>query len=200
MPLPTLAPLTTDRLLLRTVQAGDLADLMAVNSDAEVTRFLPYSAWQGLDDARSWYARMVAAMAEGTAQQLVLVDRASARVLGSALLFRFDAGSQRAELGYVLGRAAWRQGLMAEALRALLDQAFSVAGLRRIEAEVDPRNDASHQLLLRLGFGHEGTARQRWVNHGQPCDVHRYGLLRDDWRAAPRLGAAPLSAPTLPPG
>ena len=92
----------------------------------------------------------------------MIVDRAAAVAIGTCLLFRFDEGSERAELGYVLGRAHWGRGLMREALGGLLDRAFTTMGLRRIEAEVDVRNASSSRLLARLGFTREGVLRQRW--------------------------------------
>ena len=104
-----------------------------------------------------------------------------AKVLGSGLLFKFDAGSARVELGYVLGRPYWRQGLATEALRAVCSQVFGAMALRRIEAEVNPANTASNALLLRLGFVLEGRLRQRWVAKGQAYDTNVYGCLGADW-------------------
>jgi ribosomal-protein-alanine N-acetyltransferase len=51
-----------------------------------------------------------------------------------------------------MGRAHWGKGYMNEALQALLAHAFEVMKLRRLEADVDPRNDASIRTLERLGF------------------------------------------------
>jgi len=108
---------------------------------------------------------------------------ARGRAVGTCLLFRFDAASARAELGYVLGRAQWGTGLMHEALAALIDAAFGAMALRRLEAEVDPRNAASGRLLRRLGFRREGLLRQRWVTKGAAADVEVYGLLSAEWVA-----------------
>jgi RimJ/RimL family protein N-acetyltransferase len=121
--------------------------------------------------------------AAGTALQFVVLDKASGQVVGSCLLFQFDEGSARAELGYVLGRESWGTGRMGEALQALVTHAFGRMGLRRLEAEVDPRNGPSLRLLERLGFVREGVLRQRWVNKGVPIDVVSCGLLRDEWPA-----------------
>ena len=179
-------PLTTPRLALRLVQAEDLPALMAVNGDEAVTRFLPYATWQTLDDAQAWLTRMEAAQATGTALQFVITQRTDGLAIGSALLFRHDEGAARAELGYVLGRAHWGKGVMHEALHALLQHAFHGAGLRRIEAEVNPANVGSMRVLQALGFMQEGLLRQRWVGKdGQPYDIAYFGLLREE--AAPAL-------------
>lgn len=187
MPLPVIERIATPRLVLRPVAAGDLPDLLEVNGDPEVTRFLPYATWRSPDDAAAWLERMDTLAAAGDARQLVLVRAADARVVGTLLLFRHDAGSARAEVGYVLGRRHFGQGLMREALQAACLHAFGALGLRRLEAEVHPGNAASWRLLERLGFVHEGTLRQRWVAQGAPYDTRLYGRLAGD-RGGPADG------------
>ena len=78
---------------------------------------------------------------------------------------------------------------MHEALGALVACAFTTMGLRRLEAEVDPRNAASGRLLQVLGFVREGLLRQRWVDRGEAHDVEAYGLLKHEW-----AGIAPAPA------
>ncbi len=181
MPLPFIEPVSTPRTTLREVIAEDLADLMEINGDPEVTRFLPYDTWQAPDDAVAWLERMKALAAGGTARQLVIVRNTDGKVIGTALLFKFDEGSSRVELGYVLGRAHWRQGYAAEALTALIAHAFRALGIRRMEAEVNPDNTASNLLLRALGFEHEGFLRERWVAKGLAYGVNVYGLLATEW-------------------
>ena len=181
MPLIAPAPIHTERLVVRPVAEADLPALLAVNSDEAVTALLPYATWTSLDDGRAWLERMAKIEAGGTATQLVIVDQAIATAIGTCLLFRFDEGSARAEIGYVLGRAHWGRGLMREALGGLLDHAFTTMGLRRIEAEVDVRNASSSRLLARLGFTREGVLRQRWFTKGEARDVEMHGLLQNEW-------------------
>lgn len=186
MPLTPPSPIETERLLVRVVLRSDLADLMRVNGDARVTRFLPYRRWATPADAEAWFDRMAGVQATGGALQFVVVDRGSGVAIGTCLLFRYDEGSARAELGYVLARDRWGCGYMREALGAVVDHAFRGAGLRRLEAEVEPANAASTALLERLGFVREGVLRKRWVGAHGPYDVAVYGLLREEFRSPPR--------------
>lgn len=181
MPLERPTPLETARLRVRLVEEADLADLFEVNGDAEVTRFLPYATWETPAAGNAWYKRMADLQSTGTALQFVVVDKDAQKAIGTCLLFRHDEASARAELGFVLGRKYWGGGYMSEALTALIDCAFENMGMRRLEAEANPRNAASGKLLRRLGFVREGLARQRWVSKGKPHDVETYGLLHDDW-------------------
>jgi len=183
MALPAFSPVNSHRLTVRPVHADDLPDLMAVNGDDEVTRYLPYTTWQTREDSTSWLARMQALADGGSAVQLVMQQRSDGQVIGTVLLFKWVEASARIELGYVLGRAHWRQGLAREAVQAVCGQAFGALGVRRIEAEVQPDNTASNALLRALGFVHEGTLRQRWVAKHSAYDTHIYGCLAAEWWA-----------------
>lgn len=195
MPLTVPAPIESPRLLIRQVAETDLPGLMAVNGDEAVTRHLPYATWASMADAQAWYQRMAGIQASGNAVQFAILPRDDTGVVGSCLLFNFNESSARAELGYVLGRAHWHQGLAREAMTALLDCAFRTMGLRRIEAEVNPLNQPSVRLLQSLGFTREGLLRQRWVGKkGEAYDVELHGLLRDEWPGRMTIAALPESA------
>jgi RimJ/RimL family protein N-acetyltransferase len=73
---------------------------------------------------------------------------------------------------------------MHEALRRLIDCAFGELSLRRLEAEVDPRNVRSARVLMQLGFTQEGLLRERWLTRGVACSVNAYGLLQREWKPA----------------
>lgn len=181
MSLPQIGPLSTPRLVIREVRPSDLDDLLEVNGDHEVTRFLPYATWQSRDDGVAWLTRMTDLAEPGNARQLVVVRSDGEKVIGTLLLFNFDPGSARLELGYVLGRAHWRRGLMREALQAMCTFAFASLGIRRLEAEVNSSNVASVRLLRSLGFVYEGTLRKRWAAKGAAYDADMYGLLSGEW-------------------
>jgi RimJ/RimL family protein N-acetyltransferase len=163
------------------VTGEHLADLLAMNSDDQVTAFVPYTTWTSLDDGVAWLARVSAHVDSGTAEQLVLQRKADGKVIGTLLLFKHDEGSRRIELGYALARACWGQGYMREAVLAACEHAFSALGIRRIEAEVNPANTASCRLLANAGFQLEGRLRQRWTGKGVTYDTNLYGLLAGDW-------------------
>lgn len=189
MPFPHITVVESPRLVVRALESSDLPDLIEINGDPQVTRFLPYPTWQSVQDGEAWLARMTALGVSGTGQQLVVVRRLDAKVIATVLLFKYDEGSRRAELGYVLGRAHWRQGLMREAIVAVCAHAFGVLGIRRIEAEVNPDNLASCALLAAVGFALEGRLRKRWVAKGVTYDTNFYGCLAEDWSEGVRHDA-----------
>jgi RimJ/RimL family protein N-acetyltransferase len=168
--------------VVRSLRREDLGDLFEVNGDDEVTAFLPYPTWRDAADGDAWYERMRGFDEAGSARQLVVERRDDGMAIGTALVFRHDEGSARAELGYVIGRAHWRQGYAREALAALCAHAFDAMSLRRLEAEVNPDNVASNALLRSLGFTLEGRLRERWTAKGRSYDANVYGLLAGEHR------------------
>ncbi len=173
----------TPRLTLRGIRASDAEAVFATFSDAETMEFYGEEPHHTVEDSRElirqiagWYARR-----EGIRWGITRRD-VDDEVIGSCGLFRFDEGFDRAETGYELRRAYWRQGIMSEALGGLLSFGFGEMGLHRIEASVDDANARSQGLLRKLGFTHEGTLRQRFAWRGRFVDERYYGLLRDEWR------------------
>ncbi len=85
-------------------------------------------------------------------------------------------------MGYELARAYWRQGIMREALGAIITYAFANTEIHRIEAVVNGANESSKELLHALGFTLEGTLRQRFYFADRYWDDVYFGLLKDEWR------------------
>lgn len=95
-----------------------------------------------------------------------------------------SAGEKRqggvSEIGYILARDFWGQGIAQEAVAAVIDQLFR-EGQRRVFADTDPDNTASIALLERLGFRREGLLRAEWQTHLGVRDSMILGLLADEW-------------------
>lgn len=103
-------------------------------------------------------------------------------VVGTLGFHRFDVDARHCEVGYELRADHWRQGIMTEAVRHILDFAFDEVGCNRIEAGTDDDNPRSHGLLRKLGFQHEGMFRQRLFYKEKYWDEHWFGLMKADYR------------------
>jgi ribosomal-protein-alanine N-acetyltransferase len=89
-------------------------------------------------------------------------------VIGTANLTEIARGpSQRCQLGFGLDASFTGQGLMGEALEALLNFAFGDLRLMKVNAGHLPDNTRSAALLQRLGFVREGVARNEVCINGQ---------------------------------
>lgn len=177
----TLPIITTERLVLRWVSENDIDSLFEVFSDPQVMRYWSTPPFTDREAAVQLQREIATGNENNTAIKWGLALRDSDRLIGTTTLFNLNLDNGRAELGYAMGRAHWGKGYMNEALEALLHHAFEVMELRRLEADVDPRNTTSIRTLERLGFQKEGYLRERWHVNGEIQDALFYGLLRREW-------------------
>lgn len=166
----------TKRLILRRIEAGDAEAIFdTYASDPDVTRYLSWRTHESVDDAREYAAYAAKAWEEGT--EFVWIIERAGELLGG---LSFGVRGHRAILGYVLGRDAWGQGFMTEAVGALVEWLEKEPSIRRIEAMCALDNPASARVLEKLGLEHEGVLRAFWVlpNLGaDPQDLHVYARV-----------------------
>jgi ribosomal-protein-alanine N-acetyltransferase len=95
-----------------------------------------------------------------------------ARFIGKIALNGVMRGAMYgAYLGYWMDVDHQGQGMVTEAITAVLDFAFGAAGLHRVQAAIMPRNARSLRVIEKLGFRKEGYAERylqiagRWEDH-----------------------------------
>lgn len=179
---PTPVPLAGRRVRLRAITAADVPALYALFSDPEVMRYWSRPPFTHLAQARKLVRDIQAGYRSGAVVQWAVTADGDDALVGTCTLFHFAPTCRRAEVGYVLARRLWGQGLMRDALGALLAHAFGELGCNRLEADIDPANAASARLLEALGFVREGHLRERWIVGDTVSDSYVYGLLRREWR------------------
>ncbi|GAA3982247.1 GNAT family protein [Actinomadura viridis] len=106
-------------------------------------------------------------------------------VLQGGTVFRtFDPVMLNCEIGVWMGAAGQGRGLVTRAARQMIDWAFGVRGMARVEWHCDPENARSVAAAERLGLTCEGTLREAFVMNGERRGVQIWSLLADEWRAA----------------
>lgn len=192
MHLPAPPTLRTARLTLRAFGHADAADLYAIYADPAVARYGAHPPWTALDQAHAKIDQILDDYRSGSGLRLAVVLDGDGPVIGAVSVHHFEPDSRRCELGYALASAHWGRGYAGEAVAALVDYAFDVLDMNRLEADIDPRNAASARVLERLGFQREGYLPERWIVNGETADTVFYGLLRRyrDGDRAPLVGPA----------
>ncbi|MHB1205178.1 MAG: GNAT family N-acetyltransferase [Rhodospirillaceae bacterium] len=110
--------------------------------------------------------------------------------INDVILGGFLSGS----LGYYAAAPYSGRGYMSEGLALVLDYAFTVLDLHRVEANIQPANTASLALVKRLGFRKEGFSPAFLRIDGEWRDHERWAMLNEEWLAAHHQdGAAPVS-------
>lgn len=180
--LPTLA---APRVALRSLTQADAGALFGIFSNPTVMRYWSTLPMSDIAQAKKLIADIHEGFSARRFFQWGVVRLEDDRIIGTCTLFAINEAQGRAEVGYALGHEFWGRGYMNEALTALVDYAFGTLRMRRLEADVDPRNAGSMQALERLGFWREGLLRERWKVNGELQDSVVLGLLSHEWRSGP---------------
>ena len=179
--------LHTARLRMRELRQSDANAVFKLYSDPETVRYWGNDLITEPVEAEELVRTNLEWIASGDCYYWAIEHQASGEVIGTCTVFRIDEKNRRAELGYILNRSFWRQGLMTEAIMAMIEFSFDTLGFHRLEADTDPNNAASNGLLEKFGFKREGFFRERWWVHGKWLDSDMWGLLKSDYVARREL-------------
>lgn len=143
------------RLVLRALRASDLPEIFALFSDPKVMRYWGRLPMQNQQEAEALLADTHSGYSKQTLVQwgITLDDH---NMIGTVALHTLNLKLHRGILSYALNPNYWRQGLAHEALLLALNFARRTLNLRRLEAHIDPRHQASIRLIERLKFRYEG--------------------------------------------
>lgn len=174
--------LETDRLLLREIVETDAEVLLRIFGDAEHMKWFGSDPISSLDAAKALitaFAGWRALPSPGVRWGLARKERNT--LVGTCGLFAWNRAWRKCTLGYELAPEATGQGLMREALGAVIAWGMGEMQLNRIEALVHEKNSPSLALLDGLGFEFEGRLREVGYWGGRHHDLLQYSLLASDW-------------------
>jgi RimJ/RimL family protein N-acetyltransferase len=169
--------LETDRLVLRQFTMADADNLVQLDADPDVMRFvtggIPTSRKEILDEFLpaflGYYRRY-----EGYGFWAV-IEKETGEFLG---WFHFrprpDADPGEAELGYRLRKSAWGQGYATEGSRALIRKGFTEHGVQRVVAGAMAVNQASRRVMEKAGLTLVRTFHEPWP---YPIDGDQFGSV-----------------------
>ena len=175
--------LETERLILRAPKLEDAKHVAALANDkriAENTRRIPHP--YARSDAEDFIA--TANTPKGDINFLI-ATHAGLPVGACGIATHDDAAP---EIGYWLGTKFWNRGYGTEAVRALIDFAFTELGHYSLSAGARVTNPASRRILEKCGFQWTGVGlcRIRALNSSAPID--RFRLDRGLWESLKSWG------------
>jgi RimJ/RimL family protein N-acetyltransferase len=176
-------PIRTPRLLLRPHVTGDLEDLFAIRSRADVTRFLywdPASREQTVAELDE-RVRERTLKHEGDTVHLAMELRDGGRMIGDVGLTWLSERHRQGEIGFVVHPDVHGKGLAREAATEILRLGFAHFGLHRIIGRCDALNDASAGLMRRLGMRQEAHFVQNEMFKGAWGDELVFAMLASEW-------------------
>jgi [ribosomal protein S5]-alanine N-acetyltransferase len=176
--------LSTHRFHLRQIAPSDAESFFQIKSDPEVTGSYGREPHRSLQDTQAWAQNVQDNYTHREGILWVITFKAADFPIGSCNYWHLDPESHCAEIGYELKRTAWGQGIMSEVVPTVISYGFNELGLNRIEATPLAKNSRSSKVLVKLGFIHEGTLRQRVHFQGGYEDLLFFALLKNEWAEA----------------
>lgn len=175
--------LETERLVLRAPQLEDAKTVAALANDrriAENAARIPHP--YKLADAKDW----ISGTGTRPGERTFLITLASGAIIGACGLELRE--SPVPELGYWLGVPHWGKGYATEAVRALIDHAFTDLDHEALNAGARVTNPSSRRVLEKCGFQWVGVGlcRIRALHSSAPID--RFRLERAIWASLKRWG------------
>ena len=177
--------LETPRLVLRRFTLADVDNLVSLNADPDVMRFITGGIPIGhveiedelLPAFLGYYERF-----DGYGFWAAMEKR-TGEFLGCFYLMPQEGGAPgEAELGFRLRKSAWGKGYATEGSRALIRRGFTEFGVQCVVADTVAGNTASRRVLEKAGLRLVRTSQQPSypTEGGEPGDVE-YALRKTDW-------------------
>lgn len=160
---------------LRPIEEEDVPFLQRLMNDPQVREGL--GAYEPLNEAeeQEWFESITE---DDDVHLLVCTDSEPVGTIG---LHMKHAAWGNAEVGYSVVPSAWGNGYATDALREVCRWGFDERRLNKVTARAYETNPASNRVLEKVGFEQEGTFRQEAYVDGEFVDLHRYGLLAEEF-------------------
>jgi RimJ/RimL family protein N-acetyltransferase len=176
-----LPALSSSMITLRELRASDAKDLLAALGTAEVTRLIspPPPTVDGFEKFIAWTNRQRAA---GKSLAYGVTLAGSDTVIGLFQVRSLTSGFDMAEWGFALGSDFWGTGIFMDAAQLVLDFAFDVLGVHRMEAKAAVKNGRGNGALQKLGAVQEAILRRSFLRNGVYLDQGYWTILSTAWR------------------
>jgi RimJ/RimL family protein N-acetyltransferase len=175
-------PVLTGRgVTLRELRLSDACSLLAMLASEEVARFIspPPTTVEGFERFIAWTHRERAA---GRYICFAVVPEGLDTAVGIFQLREQEPGFATAEWGFAIGSPYWGSGLFVESARLVVEFAFEIAGVHRLEARAAVANGRGNGALSKLGAVREGVLRRSFLRRGEYLDQVLWSIVRPDWR------------------
>jgi len=175
--------LTTQRLVLRGPMEKDMQPMFDIHTDPDVMRYYGVKPYDTLDKSKKHLDWLTKLHREEIGLRWIITLKDEDTYIGDVGFYDWEKKHSRAEIGYILGKQYWGKGIMTEAIKAALDYGFNEMNLNRIQALIDPRNNASKRVAEKHGFQYEGTFRDYEYEYGDFIDLNMYSVLKREYKA-----------------
>jgi len=171
--------ITTSRLILRAFKLSDTADEFEYASLEEVGFNAGFNPHRKLEDTEKIIARFIS-----QDEVWAIEHKETKKVIGSIGLHpdSFRKNMNTKEIGFVLSPKFQKQGLMLEAVNAVVAFGFNQLNVTLISAHHFSFNDASRRIILKAGFSYDGMLRHaKCLHDGTKVDLMIYSMNKKQY-------------------
>ena len=170
------------RVILRPYRESDVCDFNEYMREESVAQYLTWYPHLNLHDTKGYVEFMIRNYRKCIPSDWAVVLKKTGKVIGNCGFTSVDLHNECAELGYVLSRAYWGQGLMDEAMAGVLSVCFDVLEAHRAILRIMEGNEHSRAFAERNGFRLEGTFVNSAFIKGGYRTVCVYAMLEQEYR------------------
>jgi ribosomal-protein-alanine N-acetyltransferase len=172
--------LETERLVLRRLEKRDAYDMYEYAKDPEASRFLTWNPHPNLSYTKAYVKFLIKKYRTCEYFDWAVVEKSSGKFIGTCGFSVFSPENRKAEIGYVLNPDFHGFGYGIEAVRKVIDYAFSELLLHRIEARCIEENKSSIKLLEKCGFILEGIGKDELFLKDEFKTIHHFAKINPD--------------------
>ncbi|WP_077804813.1 GNAT family N-acetyltransferase [Streptococcus mitis] len=174
--------LQTNRLILRRFVESDAEDMFQNwASSAENLTYVTWNSHPDVENTRNSIRNWVASYANPNYYKwAIYLKENPEQVIGDISIVKIDEDDSSCEIGYVLGKVYWGNGIMTEALKSVLDFCFTQACFQKVKARYTSLNPASGHVMDKTGMSYLKTVANGVERKGYIANLIYYQISGED--------------------
>ena len=169
----------TERLILRELVENDAQDILNCFSNDEVLRYYGQKPLTNIEQVKHIIGNFSRSFEEKSLVKWGIELKETGTIIGTIGFQEWSLEHKRANISYALFPENWGKGYASEAINKVISYGFQELGLERIGAVVFIENEASNNLLTKIGFQKEGVLKNYMYQDGVAHDTNVYSLLKN---------------------
>ncbi len=175
--------LESSRLFFRAIKRSDLDDIYEYSSNPKTSQYLLWSPHQSISTTKEFIEIVLSKYKSGDYNDWAIVYKKTGKMIGTCGFTRIDQDNRLVEIGYVLNPDFWGKGLATEAVERVLEFAFEVMNVNRVEAKFMFGNEASLKVMKKVGMTFEGYQRDAIFAKGKFRTIGTASILKREYNS-----------------
>lgn len=168
---------------MRSIDRSDYLDYFYIGCDTETVKYLSWGPFKTLQESL-WVMDNIflKRVEDGIPIGYAIVEKKSDKMIGVIDFHTYYPDINTGEIGYILAREYWGNGIMTQALRAIIDVGFQELDLDKIIIGHVKENEGSKHVILKNKFKYEFTNYGKFTDRsGKKHDVLMYSMYKFEY-------------------